>query len=157
MPCDNTCIWRKCPRSAPCHVCTFDAAVKPHVAFLLSQAVISHQMPQELHREKADTDTYTYPVCYMRSHLIYLDLTAFKISNSKFLFLHGIPPWTWWPYYIVQTSPMCRTGRMRAWCLFWFLLGLQGSTTRSQGNEICFSPHANWNNLHLTYEDPLRI
>ena len=59
-------------------------------------------------------------------------------------------PWTWWPR---GKMPMCLPWRQRVWCLFWLLLGIQGSTTRSQGNEICFSPHANWQNLHLTYED----
>ena len=58
--------------------------------------------------------------------------------------------WTWWPR---GKMLMCLPWRQRAWCLFWLLLGIQGSTTRSQGNEICFSPHANWQNLHLTYED----
>eukprot|EP00434_Breviolum_minutum_P019363 symbB.v1.2.017070.t1/scaffold1283.1/size126978/9 len=77
-------------------------------------------------------------------------LTDCAVSSVPFLGGEGVFPWTWWPR---GKMSMCLPWRQRAWCLFWLLLGIQGSTTRSQGNEICFSPHANWQNLHLTYEE----
>ena len=35
------------------------------------------------------------------------------------------------------------------------VLGLWMVNSEGEGNEICFHPHPNWINLHLTYEDCL--